>query len=58
MLLLDLPPETACPIVNFAKISVNWGQVVLNEKQVCHFCEKLRSAEKSVISRVFGFLNV
>ncbi len=21
--------ETACPIVNFVKISVNWGQVVL-----------------------------
>jgi len=46
--------ETACPIVNFVKISVNWGQVVLNEKQVCHFCEKVQSAEKPVISRVFG----
>ncbi len=46
--------ETACPIVNFVKISVNWGQVVLIWLQVCHFCENLQSGEKPVISRVFG----
>ena len=46
--------ETACPIVNFVKISVNWGQVVLMWLQVYHFCKKLRSAESPVIPTVFG----
>ena len=46
--------ETACPIVDFVKNSVKWGQVVLIWLQVCHFCKNLQSAEKPVISRVFG----
>ena len=51
-------PETACPIVNFVKNSVKWVQVVLIWLQVCHFCEKSQSAEKPVVSRVLGFLNM
>ena len=44
--------ETACPIVNFVKICVNRGQVVLIWLQVCHSCENHKSAEKPVISRL------
>ena len=46
--------ETACPMANFVKNSVNWGQVVLIWLQVCHFCEKLGNAESPVIPTVFG----
>ena len=45
--------ETACPIVNFVKNSVNWGKVVLIWLQVCHFYKKLGSAESPVIPTVF-----
>ncbi len=42
----------AFPIVNFVKISVNWGYVVLIWLQVYHFCKNIQSAEKSIYQEI------